>query len=105
MWAFPVFLDTVPGDFSRYFLSSSQLEKEVAGLREKIHHLDDMLKSQQRKVRQMIEQVMGKLGKNLGKSREKTGKTLGKKWGKIPGKNREKGGKNRGKPEENPGKF
>lgn len=26
-------------------------------LREKIHHLDDMLKSQQRKVRQMIEQV------------------------------------------------
>lgn len=33
------------------------LEKEVAGLREKIHHLDDMLKSQQRKVRQMIEQV------------------------------------------------
>lgn len=33
------------------------MEKEVAGLREKIHHLDDMLKSQQRKVRQMIEQV------------------------------------------------
>ncbi|XP_068946105.1 tuftelin isoform X3 [Petaurus breviceps papuanus] len=36
---------------------ASQLEKEVAGLREKIHHLDDMLKSQQRKVRQMIEQL------------------------------------------------
>ncbi|NXN44340.1 TUFT1 protein, partial [Rhinoptilus africanus] len=36
---------------------SAQLEKEVATLREKIHHLDDMLKSQQRKVRQMIEQV------------------------------------------------
>ncbi|OWK49705.1 Tuftelin, partial [Lonchura striata] len=36
---------------------SSQLEKEVAALREKIHHLDDMLKSQQRKVRQMIEQL------------------------------------------------
>ncbi|NWI97596.1 TUFT1 protein, partial [Pitta sordida] len=35
----------------------SQLEKEVAALREKIHHLDDMLKSQQRKVRQMIEQL------------------------------------------------
>lgn len=33
------------------------LEKEVAGLKEKIHHLDDMLKSQQRKVRQMIEQL------------------------------------------------
>ncbi|NWJ11959.1 TUFT1 protein, partial [Crypturellus undulatus] len=36
---------------------SAKLEKEVATLREKIHHLDDMLKSQQRKVRQMIEQV------------------------------------------------
>ncbi|XP_077176557.1 tuftelin isoform X2 [Paroedura picta] len=36
---------------------SSKLEKEVATLREKIHHLDDMLKSQQRKVRQMIEQL------------------------------------------------
>ncbi|EMP27967.1 Tuftelin [Chelonia mydas] len=35
---------------------SAKLEKEVATLREKIHHLDDMLKSQQRKVRQMIEQ-------------------------------------------------
>lgn len=31
----------------------------MAALREKIHHLDDMLKSQQRKVRQMIEQVGG----------------------------------------------
>ncbi|XP_012588885.1 PREDICTED: tuftelin isoform X1 [Condylura cristata] len=36
---------------------TASLEKEVAGLREKIHHLDDMLKSQQRKVRQMIEQL------------------------------------------------
>ncbi|XP_074927214.1 tuftelin isoform X4 [Chelonoidis abingdonii] len=36
---------------------SARLEKEVATLREKIHHLDDMLKSQQRKVRQMIEQL------------------------------------------------
>ncbi|KAM7042158.1 uncharacterized protein M8220_007449 isoform 11-T15 [Acridotheres tristis] len=36
---------------------SSQLEKEVATLSEKIHHLDDMLKSQQRKVRHMIEQI------------------------------------------------
>ncbi|XP_029299369.1 tuftelin 1b [Cottoperca gobio] len=33
------------------------LEKEVAILKEKIHHLDDMLKSQQRKVRHMIEQL------------------------------------------------
>lgn len=36
---------------------AEQLEKEVAILKEKIHHLDDMLKSQQRKVRHMIEQV------------------------------------------------
>lgn len=36
---------------------SAELEKEVAILKEKIHHLDDMLKSQQRKVRHMIEQV------------------------------------------------
>ncbi|NXF96840.1 TUFT1 protein, partial [Eubucco bourcierii] len=36
---------------------AAQLEQEVAALREKIHHLDDMLRSQQRKVRQMIEQV------------------------------------------------
>ncbi|XP_029436135.1 tuftelin isoform X2 [Rhinatrema bivittatum] len=36
---------------------SAELEKEVAALREKIHHLDDMLKSQQRKVRNMIEQL------------------------------------------------
>ncbi|KAM9685888.1 tuftelin isoform 8-T8 [Trichechus inunguis] len=36
---------------------AASLEKEVARLREKIHHLDDMLKSQQRKVRQMIEQL------------------------------------------------
>ncbi|XP_035386691.1 tuftelin 1a [Electrophorus electricus] len=34
-----------------------ELEKENAILREKIHHLDDMLKSQQRKLRQMIEQL------------------------------------------------
>ncbi|KAI2655297.1 Tuftelin [Labeo rohita] len=33
-----------------------ELEKENAILKEKIHHLDDMLKSQQRKLRQMIEQ-------------------------------------------------
>ena len=36
----------------------AELEKEVAVLKEKIHHLDDMLKSQQRKVRHMIEQVI-----------------------------------------------
>ncbi|XP_029023860.1 tuftelin 1b isoform X2 [Betta splendens] len=35
----------------------AELEKEVAMLKEKIHHLDDMLRCQQRKVRQMIEQL------------------------------------------------
>ncbi|XP_017281154.1 tuftelin 1b [Kryptolebias marmoratus] len=35
----------------------AELEKEVALLKEKIHHLDDMLKSQQRKMRTMIEQL------------------------------------------------
>ncbi|KAM8767135.1 tuftelin 1b isoform 2-T2 [Acanthopagrus schlegelii] len=35
----------------------AELQKEVATLKEKIHHLDDMLKSQQRKVRHMIEQL------------------------------------------------
>lgn len=34
------------------------LERENAVLKEKIYHLDDMLKSQQRKLRQMIEQVL-----------------------------------------------
>lgn len=52
-------LATPPMPFGSRFprRRSAKLEKEVAGLREKIHHLDDMLKSQQRKVRQMIEQV------------------------------------------------
>uniref|UniRef100_V9L2N0 Tuftelin n=2 Tax=Callorhinchus milii TaxID=7868 RepID=V9L2N0_CALMI len=36
---------------------SAQLEREVEGLQEKVHHLDDMLKSQQRKIRQMIDQL------------------------------------------------
>ncbi|XP_057195902.1 tuftelin 1a [Triplophysa rosa] len=36
---------------------SEELVKENAILKEKIHHLDDMLKSQQRKLRQMIEQL------------------------------------------------
>uniref|UniRef100_A0A8B9LZI7 Uncharacterized protein n=1 Tax=Astyanax mexicanus TaxID=7994 RepID=A0A8B9LZI7_ASTMX len=34
-----------------------KLEKELAAQKEKNHHLDDMLKSQQRKVRHMIEQL------------------------------------------------
>ncbi|NWX13075.1 TUFT1 protein, partial [Aegotheles bennettii] len=50
-------LRSVEGDKLAKQDRSAQLEKEVAMLREKIHHLDDMLKSQQRKVRQMIEQL------------------------------------------------
>uniref|UniRef100_A0A4W4EPJ8 Uncharacterized protein n=1 Tax=Electrophorus electricus TaxID=8005 RepID=A0A4W4EPJ8_ELEEL len=34
-----------------------KLEKELIIQKEKIHHLDDMVKSQQRKVRHMIEQL------------------------------------------------
>lgn len=40
-----------------FFGRSEKLEKELAVLKEKNHQLDDMLKSQQRKVRHMIEQV------------------------------------------------
>ncbi|XP_043072984.1 tuftelin 1b [Puntigrus tetrazona] len=36
---------------------SEQLKKELATLKDKNHNLDDMVKSQQRKVRNMIEQV------------------------------------------------
>ncbi|XP_071583491.1 tuftelin isoform X4 [Heliangelus exortis] len=50
-------LRSVEGDKLAQQDRSAQLEKEVATLKEKIHHLDDMLKSQQRKVRQMIEQL------------------------------------------------
>uniref|UniRef100_A0A8C2SKI3 Tuftelin 1 n=1 Tax=Coturnix japonica TaxID=93934 RepID=A0A8C2SKI3_COTJA len=50
-------LRSVEGDKLAEQDRSAKLEKEVALLREKIHHLDDMLKSQQRKVRQMIEQL------------------------------------------------
>uniref|UniRef100_A0A8B9R7I6 Tuftelin 1 n=1 Tax=Anas platyrhynchos TaxID=8839 RepID=A0A8B9R7I6_ANAPL len=50
-------LRSVEGDRLAEQDRSAKLEKEVAMLREKIHHLDDMLKSQQRKVRQMIEQL------------------------------------------------
>ncbi|XP_009073225.1 PREDICTED: tuftelin, partial [Acanthisitta chloris] len=50
-------LRSVEGDKLAQQDRSAELEKEVAMLREKIHHLDDMLKSQQRKVRQMIEQL------------------------------------------------
>lgn len=46
---------------------AERLEKEVAILKEKIHHLDDMLKSQQRKVRHMIEQVRATCRKQKGK--------------------------------------
>ncbi|TKC38833.1 hypothetical protein EI555_021015, partial [Monodon monoceros] len=55
------FLSALPFPGYLYLLvlipRAANLEKEVAGLRQKIHHLDDMLKSQQRKVRQMIEQL------------------------------------------------
>lgn len=52
--------------FLIFTLRAADLESEVARLREKIHHLDDMLKSQQRKVRQMIEQVRRPLSPGSG---------------------------------------
>ncbi|NWT12807.1 TUFT1 protein, partial [Vireo altiloquus] len=61
---------------------SAQLEKEVATLREKIHHLDDMLKSQQRKVRQMIEQRKG-AGRGAGRGSGISPLS----WGSLPDPN------------------
>ncbi|XP_054986370.1 tuftelin isoform X1 [Sorex araneus] len=63
------------------------LEKEVAGLREKIHHLDDMLKSQQRKVRQMIEQLQN--SKAVIQSRDSTIQELREKIAYLEAENLE----------------
>lgn len=52
---------------SAWTFRAKRLEKEVAVLKEKIHHLDDMLKSQQRKVRHMIEQVRATCRETKGK--------------------------------------
>ncbi|KAA8591632.1 hypothetical protein FQN60_017006 [Etheostoma spectabile] len=66
---------------------SEQLEKEVAILKEKIHHLDDMLKSQQRKVRHMIEQLQN--SRMVIQERDRVIKELEEKVAFLEAENRE----------------
>ncbi|RVE62707.1 hypothetical protein OJAV_G00159670 [Oryzias javanicus] len=66
---------------------SEQLEKEVAVLKEKIHHLDDMLKSQQRKVRHMIEQLQN--SRMVLQERDRVIKDLEEKVAFLEAENRE----------------
>ncbi|KAB5517942.1 hypothetical protein PHYPO_G00173370 [Pangasianodon hypophthalmus] len=64
-----------------------QLEKEQAVLKEKIHHLDDMLKSQQRKVRHMIEQLQN--SRTMMEERNRLIGDLEEKVGFLEAENRE----------------
>lgn len=66
---------------------TEQLEREVAILREKIHHLDDMLKSQQRKVRHMIEQLQN--SRMVIQERDRVIKELEEKVSFLEAENRE----------------
>ncbi|XP_013865150.1 tuftelin 1a [Austrofundulus limnaeus] len=66
---------------------AEQLEKEVAILKEKIHHLDDMLKSQQRKVRHMIEQLQN--SRMVIQERDRLIKELQEKVAFLEAENRE----------------
>ncbi|KAJ0066208.1 hypothetical protein NL108_001449, partial [Boleophthalmus pectinirostris] len=66
---------------------TEQLEKEVAVLKEKIHHLDDMLKSQQRKVRHMIEQLQN--SRMVIQERDRVIKELQEKVAFLEAENRE----------------
>ncbi|XP_077455469.1 tuftelin 1a [Stigmatopora argus] len=66
---------------------AEELEKEVAILREKIHHLDDMLKSQQRKVRHMIEQLQN--SRMVIQERDRVIKELQEKVAFLEAENRE----------------
>ncbi|KAM9434131.1 tuftelin 1b isoform 2-T2 [Clarias gariepinus] len=64
-----------------------QLEKQQAVLKEKIHHLDDMLKSQQRKVRNMIEQLQN--SRTMMEERERLIGDLQEKVSFLEAENRE----------------
>ncbi|XP_071357246.1 tuftelin 1b isoform X2 [Trachinotus anak] len=64
-----------------------ELEKEVAILKEKIHHLDDMLKSQQRKVRHMIEQLQN--SRTVMQERDRVIRDLEEKVAFLEAENRE----------------
>lgn len=70
-----------------YIFRAEQLEKEVAILKEKIHHLDDMLKSQQRKVRHMIEQLQN--SRMVIQERDRVIKDLEEKVAFLEAENRE----------------
>ncbi|XP_061903547.1 tuftelin 1b isoform X1 [Entelurus aequoreus] len=65
----------------------NELQKEVAVLKEKIHHLDDMLKSQQRKVRHMIEQLQN--SRTVLQERDRFIKDLEEKVAFLEAENRE----------------
>ncbi|KAM7384436.1 hypothetical protein PAMA_011671 [Pampus argenteus] len=65
----------------------AELEKEVAILKEKIHHFDDMLKSQQRKVRHMIEQLQN--SRTVIQERDRVIKDLEEKVSFLEAENRE----------------
>ncbi|XP_035283687.1 tuftelin-like isoform X1 [Anguilla anguilla] len=64
-----------------------ELEKEQAILKEKIHHLDDMLKSQQRKVRHMIEQLQN--SRTVIQERDRVIQDLQEKVAYLEAENRE----------------
>lgn len=64
-----------------------ELEKDVAVLKEKIHHLDDMLKSQQRKVRHMIEQLQN--SRTILQERDRVIRDLEEKVAFLEAENRE----------------
>ncbi|KAM3614735.1 uncharacterized protein V6R79_018633 [Siganus canaliculatus] len=66
---------------------AEQLEREVAVLKEKIHHLDDMLKCQQRKVRHMIEQLQN--SRMVIQERDRVIKELEEKVAFLEAENRE----------------
>ncbi|CAL8295055.1 unnamed protein product [Merluccius merluccius] len=66
---------------------SEVLEKELAMLKEKIHHLDDMLKSQQRKVRHMIEQLQN--SRTVIQERDRVIRDLEEKVAFLEAENRE----------------
>uniref|UniRef100_A0A674NUD8 Tuftelin 1a n=1 Tax=Takifugu rubripes TaxID=31033 RepID=A0A674NUD8_TAKRU len=65
----------------------AELEKEVAILKEKIHQLDDMLKSQQRKVRHMIEQLQN--SRTIIQERDRVIRDLEEKVAFLEAENRE----------------
>ncbi|XP_067111423.1 tuftelin-like isoform X1 [Osmerus mordax] len=66
---------------------SEDLEKQLAVQKEKIHHLDDMLKCQQRKVRHMIEQLQN--SRTVIQERDRAIRDLEEKVAFLEAENRE----------------